>query len=107
MFCVKCGITIDSTSSFCRKCGTKKAVNDEITKPRNSKSYNSLFIVGIGFFLGFLTIFLVISAISGGGNNTEYVYIEPPEQYYDEPYYHDDYYYYDEPYYHDDYYYYP
>ena len=103
MFCVKCGNQINGTHGFCPQCGHKKVGNTEPkTSPIKSKSIGSLGIVGIGFVLGFITIVVVVAAMSGGSSNTEYVYIEP-EPYYEDPYYYDDYYY-DEPYY-DDYYY--
>ena len=103
MFCVKCGNEINGIHGFCPQCGNKKAANTETkTSTIKSKSIGSLGIVGIGFVLGFITIVVVVAAMSGGADNTEYVYIEP-EPYYQDPYYYDDYYY-DEPYY-DDYYY--
>jgi len=126
-----------SAYDFCPNCGNRKVAVDEITKKSyykienetksstTKKSYNSLAIVGIGFALGLLTIVVSVSAMSGGGTNTEYIYIDSEQQYqpgfggthgdagqqgapiemdlYFDP--HNDDYYYDDPYYYDDYYY--
>ena len=110
MFCVKCGTKIDGRYDFCRNCGTKKVENTP-DKPIVSQTIpkgtpvirKSLVIVGVGFLFGFISILIIVSAVSGSENNTEYVYI-PPESYYQDPYYSDDYYY-EDPYYYDDYYY--